>query len=80
MAVDYFLNISLLFPVLGLSPLSCFPLGATVGKCAGMAEGLKDDEQGNITQSDHISDKRSLDLYLGMTKKMQGKDPEKMAE
>lgn len=80
MAVDSFLNTSLLFPVLGLSPLSCFPSGATVGKCAEMAEGLKEDEQGSITQSDHISDKRSLDLYLGMTKKMQAKDPEKMAE
>lgn len=61
MAVDSFLDSSLMFPFLGLSSLSCFPLGSTVGKCKGMAKGLEEDKEDTILlrlrDLHHMSDK-----------------------
>lgn len=39
---QFFLDSCLLLPLVGLGPLSSFPLDVRVGKCKGMAKGLEE--------------------------------------
>ena len=51
---DFFLDSCLLLPLVGLGPLSCFPLGVRVGKYKGMAEGLEEVEESNIIHNEGL--------------------------